>query len=83
MAEIGPDRPRVVVVLGELVAAGVTEPLGVGLDPQIGSVAARSTIRENPGADSSAPRSETHTNGGGGLSPLMPAKLAYLTATQR
>jgi len=36
VAEIGLDRPRVVAVIGELVAAGMSWHVGVRLDTQIG-----------------------------------------------
>jgi hypothetical protein len=36
VAEIGLDRARVMAIVGELVAAGMTEHVGVGLDAQIG-----------------------------------------------
>ena len=63
MSEIRLDRARVVAVVGELVAAGVAQHVSVRLDAQIGREAARSIMREKPGADSGAPRSETNTNG--------------------
>ena len=36
MPEIGLDRARVVAVVGELVAAGMAEHVGMRLDAQIG-----------------------------------------------
>ena len=39
------------------------------LMPRSATAAARSIIREKPGADSGAPRSETNTNGDGALAP--------------
>ena len=36
MPEIGLDRTRVVAIVGELVAAGMAEHVGVRLDAQIG-----------------------------------------------
>jgi len=46
------DRARVVAVVGELIAAG--RAVGVSLEPGSAAAAARSTMRKNPGADSSA-----------------------------
>jgi hypothetical protein len=37
MPHVGLDRPRVVTIVGELVAAGMTEHVSVGLDFQVGS----------------------------------------------
>ena len=68
MPEIGLDRTRVVTMVGELLAAGMAEHVSVRLDAQIGRGAARSIMREKPGADSGAPRFETNTNGDGTLS---------------
>ena len=68
VTQVGLDRPRVVAIGSELIAAGVAEHVGVALMPRSAAVAARSTMRENPGGDSGAPRSETNTNGDDGLS---------------
>jgi hypothetical protein len=46
----------------------MAEHVGVRLDAQSATVAARSIMREKPGADSGAPRSDTKTNGEAGLS---------------
>jgi hypothetical protein len=50
-------------VIGELVTTSVAEHMGVRFDPHFAETAARSTMREKPGAESGAPRSETNTNG--------------------
>jgi hypothetical protein len=63
VSEIGLDRARVVAIVGELVAAGVAQHVGMRLDAQIGR-----HMREKPGADSGAPRSETNTKGDCALS---------------
>ena len=63
MTQIRLDRARVVAIVGELVAAGVAQHVGMRLDAQIGR-----HMREKPGADSGAPRSETNTNGDAALS---------------
>ena len=68
MPEMRLDRARVVAIVGELVAAGMAQHVGMRLDAQIGRVAARSIMREKPGADSGAPRSETNTKGDCALS---------------
>ena len=67
MPEMRLDRARVVAIIGELVAAGVTEHVGMRLDAWSAAVTARSTVRVDPAADSGAPRSETNTNGDDGL----------------
>jgi len=66
MPEIGLDRARVVAIVGELVAASMAQH--VALMPRSAELAARSIMREKPGADSGAPRFETNTNGDGALS---------------
>jgi hypothetical protein len=38
MPEIGLDRPRVVAIVGELIATGMAQHVGVRLDAQVGRV---------------------------------------------
>ena len=52
MPEIRLDRTHVVAVIGELVAASVAEHAGMRLMPRSAARAARSIMREKPGADS-------------------------------
>ena len=66
MPEVRPDRGRVVAIVGKLVAASMARH--VALMPRSAELAARSIMREKPGADSGAPRSETNTNGDCALS---------------
>jgi hypothetical protein len=68
MAHVSLDSSRIVAVIGELVAAGMPQHVGVSFDSQAGFGGARSIIREKPGADNGAPRSDTNTNGEAGLS---------------
>jgi hypothetical protein len=69
VSEIRLDGTRVVAIVGELVTAGVAEHVwACALMPSSAAAAARSIMREKPGADSGAPRSETNTNGDGALS---------------
>ena len=63
MTEIRLDRSRAVTVIRQLVAKGAPRHVGVSLIPRSAAMAGRSTMREKPGADSGAPRSETSTNG--------------------
>jgi hypothetical protein len=51
-------------VIRQLVAAGVAQHVGVSLDAETSHDSGpRSIMRENPGAVSGAPRSDTNTNG--------------------
>ena len=62
MPEIGLDRPRVVAIVGELIATGMAQHRACALMPRSAALAARSTMREKPSADRGAPRSETNRN---------------------
>jgi hypothetical protein len=55
-------------VFCELVSAGMAQHVGMRLDAEVRRSPARSIMRENPGADSGAPRPETKTKGEGRLS---------------
>jgi hypothetical protein len=48
MPEIGSQRPGIVGVVGELVAAGVPQHLGTAMKPALTATPVRSTIRANP-----------------------------------
>jgi hypothetical protein len=67
MPEIGLDCARVVAIVGELVAAGMAQHVGMRLDAQIGHGGCPLDHAEKPGADSGAPRSETKTKGEAGF----------------
>jgi hypothetical protein len=69
-------RPRIDAVIRQLKAAGWRSMWACALMPSLAAAAARSTMREKPGADNGAPRSETNTKGDLGAFPLMPTQLA-------
>jgi hypothetical protein len=62
VSEVGLQSASIVAVICELVTTGMAEHVRVGFDFQLSAIAARSTMREKPGAESGAPRSETNTN---------------------
>ena len=63
MPQVSLQRPRIDAVIRELVAAGVAQHVRVRLDAELGATAARSIMREKPGAEKGAPRSDTNTKG--------------------
>ena len=66
MAEPSLDRPRVVALVGQGVAAGVPQHVGVRLELQLAPSAARSIIRAKPAVVNGEPRSLTKTKGESG-----------------
>jgi hypothetical protein len=68
MPEPSLDRPGVVPLVGECVAAGMPQHVWVGLELQPGASAARSIIRAKPAVVNRDPRSLTKTNGDVALS---------------
>jgi hypothetical protein len=75
MPEIGLDRTGVVAIVGELVAAGMTEHAGVRLDAQIGHVGCPLDQAGKPGADSGPAFRDKH-EWGMCTFPLMTSELA-------
>ena len=68
MSEVSLQCTGVVAVVGQLVTASVPKHVRMRLDSQLRRNRCRSTMREKPGAESGAPRSETNTNGDFALS---------------
>jgi hypothetical protein len=63
MPKIRLQRSGVVARIRECVAAGVTQHMRMGLDPQARGLASALDIRLKPAAFNGAPRSETKTKG--------------------
>jgi len=63
MPEIRLERARIVAVVGELVTTSVAKHVGMGLDAQLRAKSGPLIIREKPGGESGAPRSETNKKG--------------------
>ena len=63
MTEVALERPRVVPLVGERVAAGMAQHGGWGLKANLASNPARSIMRAKPAVVNGAPRSEVKTNG--------------------
>ena len=68
VTQVGLQRPGIAAVIRQLVAATVPEHVGVRFDAELSPTAARSIMREKPGALSGAPRSDMNTNGDRSLS---------------
>jgi hypothetical protein len=68
MAEPALDRPGVVALVGQRVAAGVPQHVGMGLQLQSSPATARSIIRAKPAVVNGDPRSLTKTKGDVGVS---------------
>jgi hypothetical protein len=63
MPEVGLDRPRVVAVVGELIAAGVAEHVGVNFDTEASLEARALDHAREAGGTQRRPRSDTNTKG--------------------
>jgi hypothetical protein len=63
------DRPGVVALVGQRVAAGVAQHVGMRFDLQIGAGRGALDHAGKPAVVNGDPRSLTKMNGGGGFSP--------------
>ena len=69
MNQVRLERPGIDAVIGELQTGGMSQHVCVRLDAKFSGLrAARSIIREKPGADNGAPRSDTNAKGDFSLS---------------